>query len=167
MTYLISYDFNELYGSESTEHDDQEATNYEIDDNDLDIAFTHEELMKAVFSQQSSKSPGMDNLVAELFKSTFDIISPFLLNLYNKIFQTGIYPQSWGEGIIIPIHKGRDIDERKNNRGVTLNNIMANIYSKLLVERLSKWAEKHNTLIDNEYGFQKGKSTVDCIFIVQ
>jgi len=107
MTYLISYDFNELYGSESTEHDDQEATNYEIDDNDLDIAFTHEELMKAFFSQQSSKRPGMDNLVAELFKSIFDIISPFLLNLYNKIFQTGIYPQSWGEGIIIPIHKGK------------------------------------------------------------
>ena len=114
MTYLISYDFNELYGSELTEHDDQEATNYEIDDNDLGVAFTHEELMKAVFSQQS---PGMDNLVAELFKSTFVIIFPFLLNLYNKIFQTGIYPQSWGEGIIIPIHKGRDINEPKNNRG--------------------------------------------------
>ena len=32
--------FNQLYGSESTEHDDQEATNYEIDDNDLDITFT-------------------------------------------------------------------------------------------------------------------------------
>ena len=43
---------------------------------------------------------------------------------------------------------------------------MAKIYSKLLVERLSKWAEKHNTLIDNRYGFQKGKSTVDCIFIL-
>ena len=63
--------FNELYGSESTEHDDQEDTNYEIDDNDLDITFTHEELMKAFFSQQSSKRPGMDNIVAELFKSTF------------------------------------------------------------------------------------------------
>ena len=32
--------FNELYGSDSTEHDDQEDTNYEIDDNDLDITFT-------------------------------------------------------------------------------------------------------------------------------
>ena len=44
---------------------------------------------------------------------------------------------------------------------------MAKIYSKLLVERLSKWTEKHNTLIDNQYGFQKGKSTVNCIFILQ
>ena len=149
--------FNELYGSESTEHDDQEATNYEIDDNDLDIAFTHEELMKAFISQQSSKSPGMDTLVAELFKSIFDNISAFLLNLYNKIFQTGIYPLSWGECIIIPIHKGRDINEPKNYRGITLNNIMSKIYSKLLVEEEEE---------DNQYGFQKGKSTVDCIFIL-
>ena len=50
------------------------------------------------------------------------------------------------------IHKGGNINEPKNYRGITLNK--------------SKWAEKHNTLIDNQYGFQKGKTTVDCIFIL-
>ena len=64
------------------------------------------------------------------------------------------------------IQNGGNINEPKNYRGITLNNIMAKIYSKLLVERLSKWTEKHNTLIDNQYGFQKGKSTVNCICIV-
>jgi len=34
---------------------------------------------------------------------------------------------------------------------------MAKIYSKLLVEEEEE---------DNQYGFQKGKSTVDCIFIL-
>ena len=31
---------------------------------------------------------------------------------------------------------------------------------------MTKWADIHDKLIDNQFGFQKGKSTVDCIFIL-
>ena len=40
------------------------------------------------------------------------------------------------------------------------------MYSQLLLNRLTKWSIKHDKLIDNQYGFQKGKSTTDCIFIL-
>ena len=32
-----------------------------------------------------------DRLCAELFKESFDIISPFLLKLYNRLFSNGEY----------------------------------------------------------------------------
>ena len=45
----------------------------------------------------------MDHLNRELFKISFDIISAFLLKLYNRLYSNGEYPTAWGEGIIVPI----------------------------------------------------------------
>ena len=158
--------FNTLYGSHPTTGTQTEENLWRsLYDRDLDEPFTIDEIKKAVFAQENSKSPGTDHLIAEVFKHSFDIISPFLTRLYNKIFEEGIFPETWGEGIIIPIFKGGN-PEAKNFRGITLNNIISKIYSKLLVTRLTNWAKKHEKIIDNQFGFQKGKSTIDCIFIL-
>ena len=90
---------------------------------------------------------------------------PYLKSLVHKLFSNGYFPEQWCEGLSIPIFKGGSHDP-KNYRGITLNNILSKIYSKLLVNRLIKWSEKHEVLIDNQYGFQKHKSTIDCIFIL-
>ena len=161
--------FNGLYGiSSAPEEKNHQNTENKVDDivdEDLDINFTSSEIKKAVFAQSNSKSPGNDKLISEIFKHIYDIISPFLLELFNTIFQKGNFPEKWAEGILIPLFKGGS-HEAKNFRGITLNNILAKIYSKLLVERLTKWSIKHDTIIDNQFGFQKNKSTTDCIFIL-
>lgn len=131
---------------------------------ELDAEITEAELKEAVFHQKNNKSPGIDNLSSELFKISFDIISPFLLKLYNRVFRNGEYPSAWGEGIIVPIFKGGNIDEAQNYRGITLVNTLAKIYSQILLNRVTKWSEKENKLSQNQFGFQRGKSTVDCIF---
>ena len=159
--------FNTLYGTqtEKTQTDNNESQFRLLYDRELDSPFIENEIRKAVFEQKNSKSPGNDNLIAEVFKNSFDIISPFLLSLYNKLFSEGIFPQSWGEGILVPIFKGGN-PEAKNFRGITLNNIISKLYSKILVNRLTKWCDSHQKFIDNQFGFQKGKSTIDCIFIL-
>ena len=87
-----------------------------------------------------------------------------LLNLYNRLFQNGEYPYSWGEGIICPKFKSGEVDKAENNRGITLINIMAKNYFQILLNRLNTWSEKENKIAQNQFGFLKGKSTVDCIF---
>ena len=76
-----------------------------------------------------------DDIKSEIFKISFDLISPFLLKLYNRLFQNGEYPRSWGEGIIVPIFKGGDANMAQNYRGITLINIIAKIYSQILLNR--------------------------------
>ena len=71
-----------------------------------------------------------------------------------------------GAGIIAPIHKGGNIDDPKNYRGITLINVIAKIYSQILLNRLTHWSIKHDKLIQNQFGFQKGKSTIDCVFML-
>ena len=131
---------------------------------DFDMEISETELKTAIFSQKNNKSTGTDRLCAELFKESFDIISPFLLKLYNRLFSNGEYPRLWSEGIIVPIFKGGNLEEAGNYRGITLINILGKVYSQILLNRLNKWAEKEEKILNSQFGFQKGKSTVDCIF---
>ena len=124
-----------------------------------------EELKKVIFSLKSNKNPGIDGLTGEIFKSSYDILSPFLLRLFNVVFSSGCYPTQWSEGLITPIHKKGSLDDVNNYRGIALINILSKIYSHLLNNRLLKWAEQNEKLSDCQFGFQRNKSTVDCIFI--
>ena len=62
---------------------------------DLDVNFTESELRKVIFSLNNNKSPGIDSLTSEILKSAYDFISPFLLSLYNRMFNSGEYLRAW------------------------------------------------------------------------
>lgn len=47
-----------------------------------------------------------------------------------------------------------------------MNNILAKIYSQILLNRLNTWSEKYEKIFECQFGYQKGKSTTDCIFIL-
>ena len=125
-----------------------------------------EELRSAISSQNNNKSTGEDNVIAEIFKSGNDSFSSLLLKLYNKLFNSSQYPDSWANGIITPVYKKGDVNDAKNYRGITLINILAKIYSQILLNRLLKWSNKYDKIDNKQFGFQKGKSITDCIFIL-
>ena len=58
------------------------------------------------------------------------------------------------------------MNEAKNYRGITLINIVAKIYSQLLLNRLTKWSTKQEKITKRQFGFQKGKSVFDCVFLL-
>ena len=137
-----------------------------VENNDiLDCPFTDEELKKVIYSLKSNKSPGTDGLIAEIFKCSYDILSPILLKMFNTIFYSGSYPTSWSEGLITPIHKKDSLEDTNNYRGITLINTLSKIYSHILNNRILKWAYENRKIADCQFGFQKNKSTIDCIFV--
>lgn len=132
----------------------------------LDTEINETEIRNAIMSQNNNKCAGIDQIPAEIFKASIDIILPFMKSLYNHIFLNHEYPASWGRGIIAPVFKKGDANEAKNYRGITLINIIAKIYSQILLNRLTKWSVQNEKLTENQFGFQKGKSISDCIFIL-
>jgi hypothetical protein len=73
------------------------------------------EIRKAgFFSQNDNKSSGIDSLLAEIYKCSFDEISTTLYLLFNKIYVSGEYPISWWGGIKVPIFKSGDKEDAKN-----------------------------------------------------
>lgn len=162
--------FKNMYGSNDVDGNDvpfinttDDVINTDVLDRDIDDT----EIRTAVLSQNNNKSPGLDKLPCEIFKSSLDFILPFLKSLYNYVLHSNEYPQSWGLGIIAPVFKKGDINDAKNYRGITLINIIAKIYSQILLNRLNKWTSTNEKLTKHQFGFQTGKSISDCIFILK
>ena len=162
--------FKNMFGEEATINEDANTThmfeNNNMYEEFFDCDITEDELRSAVLKQNNNKAPGFDGLPAEIFKNSLDILSPILLQIYNHIYSTGHYPKAWGEGIIAPIYKKGDPNKAENYRGTTLINILGKIYSQILLNRLTKWSTTYEHLNKSQFGFQKNKSILDCIFIL-
>ena len=157
--------FRDLLQTNDETYPTQQTYHNQNVDQELDAEFTVNEIKNAVFHQKNNKASGPDEICAEILKTSFDYICPFLLKLYNRIFNRAEYPRDWGTSIITPIYKGGNKNIASNYRGITLTNILAKIYSQILSNRLNSWTDRHEKISNCQFGFQKGKSTVDCIFI--
>ena len=72
-----------------------------------DYPITDEEFEAAIDKLKANKSPGIDNMLT--FKG-------HLVNLFNRILDTGKYPSLWSFGIIVPIHQKDDRSKVENNK---------------------------------------------------
>ncbi|XP_029348343.1 uncharacterized protein LOC115034932, partial [Acyrthosiphon pisum] len=52
-------------------------------------------------------------------------------------------PETWNEAIIIPLHKKGDKTECSNYRGISLLNSVYKVFSKILLNRLTPYAEEY------------------------
>ena len=111
-----------------------------------------------------NKAPGIDCLLNELFIKCKDIFIPILKKIFNHILLTGIYPENWSKGIVIPVYKKGDVSEAGNYKPITLISHLAKLFTAILNTRLLKWCEKTDCLTDAQFGFKPGYSTVDAVF---
>ena len=58
----------------------------------LDSPLTPEETRKAIVHLKANKSPGPDEILAKMLKGSLDQMLPFLVQLLNRICDTGHYP---------------------------------------------------------------------------
>ena len=87
--------------------------------------------------------------------------------LFNKLIETGVYPDEWCSAIIFPIHKKGDVNIPDNYRGISLISCVSKVFTNILNNRLVSWADVNEKMYDVQAGFRKGKSTIDHIFVLQ
>lgn len=92
---------------------------------------------------------------------------PIYQKLFNLIFDTGAVPDTWLVGDILPIYKKKgDVKSPENYRPITLLSCLGKLFTSIINNRLSAFAEDNNIITDTQAGFRKGYSTVDNIFII-
>ena len=100
--------------------------------NELNEPITLEELNKALKELKNNKSAGIDVIINECFKNGHSVLNPYLLSLFNYVFDSGVYPSSWSDGLLVPLHKKGDIATPGNYRGITLAPIISKIFEHVL-----------------------------------
>lgn len=84
---------------------DTMLTNNEPLNDILNAPISHDEIIFALKKAKARKAPGIDGIPVELYKHGKDTIDYSLVALFNKVFENGIYPTIWCEGLINPIYK--------------------------------------------------------------
>ena len=124
---------------------------------ELNLLFTCNEILKVCKQLNNGKAAGSDCLLNEFFKYgvTSEAFINVLCSLFNKYFEMGYFPESWSEGLIVPIHKKGYINDVQNYRGITLLSTMGKLFTKLINCRLNKWAEDYHVYIEAQAGFRQ------------
>ena len=140
-----------------------DESNY--DDSLLNEPITEEEIISASKKLKNNKSPGVDNIVNEYIKASIMPMMKCYVGLFNKILDSGVFPEAWSIGLIIPLYKKKgDRKDSNNYRGITLLSCVGKLFTTVLNERLKAYCESNNIISENQAGFRTKHSTTDHIF---
>lgn len=132
----------------------------EMMDRDED-PFDMDELITALESMKLRKAAGPDLIPPEVYVQASDELMPKLLDLYNNCLEHGYFPAKWKVGIGRILYKGHNKppDEPGSYRMIQLLDVAGKLLEKLILSRLRKSIPHHQ----RQYGFVKGRSTVEAL----
>ena len=86
-----------------------------------------------------------------------------LLDIFNKIWTSGVFPPSWREAVVVPIPKpGRDSSNPNNYRPIALTSCLCKTMERMVNARLVWQLESNEVFfVPTQCGFRKHHSTVD------
>ena len=120
------------------------------------------EVEAAVKSLKPGKSAGVDNIPAELLQTGGETMIDVLLNICNKIWQTGEWPTPWTQSLVITLPKKGNLLQCQNYRTISLISHASKVMLKILLNRLTPQAETIKA--EEQAGFRAGRSTAEQIF---
>ena len=124
------------------------------DDEILNSYITEGEILKCIKLLKNNKSSANDRIINEYIKSTADTMLPTYVAFFNLVFDRGIIPESWLEGIIRPIYKNNgDPKSPENYRPITVLSCFGKLFTAVLNKRLTNFLDQHDTIQENQAGF--------------
>ena len=120
---------------------------------------TVDEINDVLDKLPNTNYPGIDGLVYEIYKVAKNILTQPLLTLFNNILSCGVYPESWSEAIISPLHKKGNRSNPSNYRCISLLWLctVSKIFTTILNNRFMTWVEQNNRLDGRTRCLPKGE----------
>lgn len=125
--------------------------------------FTIEELDEVVKVIKLKKAPGPDKIPPEAIKIIATMAPHTILDAFNKLMKKQDFPEMWKEALVVLIWKGGEMFTASSYRTICLLNILGKVYEGLIKNRLEKEIERNGGFSTEQYGFCKGKSTIQAV----
>ncbi|XP_023310320.1 uncharacterized protein LOC108917090 [Anoplophora glabripennis] len=126
--------------------------------------FTKKELLRAVENIKNGKAPGVDGIPPEAVKEAVKAVPDWMLFVFNELLRTQKFPVDWKVAKLILLPKGKSAMEGPSGyRPICLLNTLSKLYEVLIKSRLESELEVNGGFSDQQFGFRKGRSTIQAI----
>ena len=110
------------------------------------------------------KSPGIDQILAELIKAGGSTICSEIHKLINSVWNKEDLLEQWKESVILLIYNMGDKTDCSNYRGISLLSTTYKILPNILLSRVIPYAEE--IIGDHQCGYRRNRSTANHIFCI-
>ena len=143
---------------------EQEKTklNFKSSNNEeYNTPFNLDELKDAI-SKAHDTATGPDEVHYQMLKHLPPKSLQALLDIFNDMWETGKFPESWELATIIPIPKpGKDHAEPNSYRPIALTSCLCKTLERMINVRLVWYLESNNLISPVQSGFRSERSTND------
>ena len=118
--------------------------------------------LKDAIAISKDTATGPDDIHYQMLKHLPETALDTLLHIFNGIWTTGVFPESWRLATIIPIPKpGKDHAEPTNYRPIALTSCLCKTLERMINKRLVWYLESNNLITKLQSGFRAERSTND------
>ncbi|CAB0038652.1 unnamed protein product [Trichogramma brassicae] len=127
-------------------------------------AVTLEELKGAQSRIKERSAPGPDGIPNSALKIAIAARPDIFLRVYTMCLETGVFPSGWKRQRLVLLPKpGKPPDMPSSYRPLCMLDTAGKILERIICDRLEAFTERPGGLSERQYGFRKGRSTIDAI----
>ena len=118
--------------------------------------------LRQSLQRANDSATGLDQVHYQLLTHLPNSALSVLLKVYNHVWESGCFPPSWREAVVIPIPKpDKDHLDPSNFRPIALTSCLCKTMERMINARLMWSLESQGLLSVKQCGFRKNHSTLD------
>ncbi|CAB0031599.1 unnamed protein product [Trichogramma brassicae] len=126
--------------------------------------FPGQELRGACRRIKNHTAPGPDGVPNSAIKFAIDAHPDIFMQVYTVCLRTGVFPACWKRQRLVLLPKpGKPPEEPSSYRPLCMLDTAGKILERIICDRLEAITESPEGLSDHQYGFRKGRSTINAI----
>lgn len=155
------------YPYEGSTVDAEEISNYlntSKNTEEIHLKFTKAEVARIIKKSDPKKSPGYDLVTNRILQELPESGITFLTSLFNAMNRLQYFPTEWKVAQIIMLLKpGKQAEDAKSYRPISLLPIPSKIYESLLLQRILPILKEKELIPDHQFGFRGKHATTDQV----
>lgn len=128
------------------------------------LEITNAEIVDAGQGIPTGKAPGPDGVPDLVIKQISAIKPEMLRDMFNACLRESTFPKEWKVAKFVLIRKGdKPLDDPMSYRHICLLNTIGKFFERIIKTRIENHLESSHDLDTKQFGFRKGRSTIDAI----